>query len=85
MPLSCDCYPGCWGDHASNWLSVEIPRRLIEQAKLVNPIYPEHVAAVRLCQEAGVPYGSYVTDGCILSIETPQLVQAVIEVIRGNH
>lgn len=19
MPLSCDCYGGCWGDHSKNW------------------------------------------------------------------
>lgn len=82
MPLSCDCYPGCWGDHATSWLAVEIPKDRIARARLLNPRYPEHVAAVQLCEEAGVPYGSYVTTGNLLSIETPKLVQAVINVIR---
>ena len=26
MPLSCDCYGGCWGDHSKGWPSVPQPR-----------------------------------------------------------
>ncbi len=22
MPLSCDCYGGCWGDHSKDWPSI---------------------------------------------------------------
>lgn len=35
MPLSCDCYPGCWGQHAVElgWLRVTDPRlmRLLQR------------------------------------------------------
>ena len=85
MPLTCDCYDGCWGDHSANWMCVEVPRSRIEAARLVNPRYPESVAATALCKEAGVPYGSYVVDGRVLSVETPNLMQLVINVLLGNN
>ncbi len=22
MPLSCDCFPGCWAKHSENWFKV---------------------------------------------------------------
>ncbi len=47
MPLSCDCYPGCWGVHAEKW-----PRILLPSSIAREDFY-------RLVRKV-VPYGSYV-------------------------
>lgn len=26
MPLNCDCYPGCWGDHSEGWSEIADPQ-----------------------------------------------------------
>jgi len=59
MPLSCDCYPGCWGVHSQNWPSILVPEGLTAQA----------------VGELGIPYGSYVFGhNNLLFIETPELM-----------
>jgi hypothetical protein len=47
MSLSCDCYPGCWGDHSKDWTLVEFKGGADKSMTR---------AAIRLV----VPYGSYV-------------------------
>ncbi len=47
MPLTCDCFPGCWGAHSKDWPLV------------VNPFLDRE--EVRKTVMAVVPYGSYVT------------------------
>lgn len=71
-PLGCDCYGGCWGDHSKDWPSIAIPVPLIELAALSNAYYPTHVAAMRLVNEAGIPYGSYVISKDRLRVETEE-------------
>ncbi len=46
MPLSCDCYPGCWGDHSKDWPLI--------------PFADHDKADVRAAVKGAVPYGSYV-------------------------
>lgn len=57
MPLSCDCYGGCWGDHSKDWPSVVIPPGM------------ETAAAMQLTHSI-VPYGSYVLMGTTVRTET---------------
>lgn len=45
MPLSCDCYPGCWDAHSENWFWVDSSHNVDELYRV----------AVRL-----LPYGTYV-------------------------
>lgn len=46
MPLNCDCYPGCWGDHSKDWPLIPLDERNASQLR---------ADVGRL-----VPYGSYV-------------------------
>lgn len=58
-------YEGSWWDIAvrDEWEWIEIPDYEIEAARKSNRYYPEHVAGVRIAQEEGIPYGSYLTMG----------------------
>ena len=47
MPLSCDCYPGCWREHSEDWMLIEFTAGVDKSVTR---------KAVRLV----VPYGSYV-------------------------
>jgi hypothetical protein len=49
VPLSCDCYPGCWGDHSKDWPLVTL-----------NPFTAEAASQLRGDVRHFVPYGSYV-------------------------
>lgn len=82
MPLQYDDVPGSWGKYSENWPSLEIPPKLVEEAKKTNPHYPVHTAHVKLCREAEVPYGRYVTVEGKLRVETENYLQAVKKRIK---
>lgn len=46
MPLSCDCYPGCWGDHSKGWPLV--------------PFKGAPKSDTRVVVRSVIPHGSYV-------------------------
>ncbi len=48
MPLSCDCYPGCWCDHSKDWPFVPFDGT------------PLDARDTQVAVQAVVPYGSYV-------------------------
>ncbi len=78
MPLNCDCYDGCWGDHSIDWPSIEIPEQLIEkkrQEKFYH--YPIQAVVKDIIEAAQVPYGSAVTIDNILRLETEQMLEKV--------
>ena len=77
MPLQYDDVPGSWGKYSENWPSLVIPLELVEEARKTNPHYPVHVAHVKLCREARVPYGCSVTVEGRLRVETEEYLQAV--------
>jgi len=58
MPLSCDCYPGCWGEHSKHWPSVLLPEGMTQ----------------RQIGDAGIPYGSFVTTRQTIRFETMELL-----------
>ena len=73
MPLSCDCYDGCWGDHSKHWPSI----------RATNGISIDVLWAV---SKRVVPYGSYVRDEDEMRFETVGYQKAVSdEVIRMFH
>ncbi len=59
MPLSCDCYGGCWGAHARerNWLfyAFDLHRGVGMKKGLAS-------FCGRWAGENGIPYGTYVID-----------------------
>lgn len=57
MPLNCDCYGGCWGDHSKNWPFIRFPNS------------NEANKAFRLCHK-NIPYGTYVIMGIDIRFET---------------
>lgn len=62
MPLSCDCYPGCWGAHSATWPYLPDPhdqlRALVIKGKLL-------------------PIGTFVTNNGRLYLETMEHVETV--------
>ncbi len=62
MPLNCDCYGGCWGDHSKDWPSLTD----------INKSFRKLALQV-------LPAGTYVTIDNRLRVETPELVQILIE------
>lgn len=61
MPLSCDCYGGCWGTHAveRNWPFVRVTEAELE------PYHAEHRPIMSYLWDVAkkhtlIPYGSYV-------------------------
>ena len=63
MPLSCDCYPGCWGAHSKDWPLV------------INPYLTK--ADVRKIVMSVVPYGCYVTVEEGTKVENSHYLQLV--------
>ena len=66
MPLSCDCWPGCWGVHSRDW-----PCLLVDR--------DSHLLARQYLLTKDI-YGSYVTMGEVegfseLRLETDELME----------
>lgn len=75
MPLSCDCFSGCWGVHSKNWPALHIPQHLID--KHAEHRYPDSVAAGEIIHACAIPYGSCVNVSGELRLETQELFQTV--------
>lgn len=72
MPLRCDCYGGCWGDHSKEWPRVEFDEAImIWLAK-----QPSHISSLY--------YGSYVVADGYIRFETNKLMVDVIELVYAN-
>lgn len=61
MPLSCDCYAGCWGAHSENW-----PKLGKTDAEAASLYRLAHVV---------LPYGTYVFMETHLRVETYELAE----------
>lgn len=83
MPLSCDCYAGCWWEHSKEWPSVTIPEELIEAERGRSVHYPDVAARAKLVNAAELPYGSYVSDGILLRVETSAYLAQVVDAINA--
>lgn len=69
MPLNCDCYPGCWGDHSELWPEIICADK-------------DRAREVRKRIMSLVPYGSYVSaDDCIVRVEPDHFERVVGEII----
>ena len=100
MPLTYDDIPGSWGTYSEGWPEVAVPNAFTppQPQPYVPGDMPGALArqtyrarsdtALRIAQEAGVPYGSYVVMGApgddpvTLRVETPAMLAQVREVIR---
>lgn len=71
MPLSCDCYGGCWGDHSAGW-------PLIENRSMDPEELREIVRSV-------IPYGSYVMMPEGMRVERPEYVQLVHDRLSAEY
>ena len=86
MPLNCDCYDGCWGDHSENWPRVIVPTGAFILLKgkpgtLQRQTVSEALfaAAVKL-----LPHGTYVWGGRadkddLLRVEKPEYVDVILK------
>jgi hypothetical protein len=75
MPLgNCDCYGGCWGDHSENWPSLKIPQDKLDEGAKLNPRYPSSAIGLRICDVAGIPYGSFVIMEDAIRVETETML-----------
>lgn len=73
MPLSCDCFDGCWGQHSRHWPSIAIPEVLIEIGRERGERYP-HTLGNFLIFSAKIPYGCYVVDDGMIRVDDTQHV-----------
>jgi hypothetical protein len=57
----CDCYPGCWADHAKDWHKTDITE-LVNAHAVEQPdtFYPEMAVTKQIVQSENIPYGEYV-------------------------
>lgn len=65
----CDCYAGCWRDHARDqgWTSIPIPQALIDEKRQAVHYHAEQAAAMEIVRSEGIPYGDYIVDGgCLI-------------------
>lgn len=53
MPLSCDCFPGCWGTHSKDWPSFELPQEDDEANEALKKL-------IRQIATNELPYGTFV-------------------------
>lgn len=75
MPLSCDCYPGCWGQHSLTW------------AKVVNSSEGQAQSMFRSCVKV-LRYGTYVRFGLEVRFENfsdIKLVRKHMAGAEGEH
>jgi len=65
MPLSCDCYPGCWAEHSENWSCIQGT--------------PEFISSFYEIARRVLPHGSYVLiEETILRCETLAMLNELI-------
>ena len=64
MPLSCDCYSGCWAEHSKTW------------KKVLHRSEAEAQAMFRGCVQV-LRYGTYVRYGLEVRLEDPKDVRVV--------
>lgn len=62
MPLSCDCYAGCWRAHSEAWPKVKTSGAYNNRGLMLL---------------IGAPYGSYVTLSGEIRLETEELAEKV--------
>lgn len=85
MPLSCDCYGGCWGEHSKGWPEVEVPVGLIHDYKTKHPYetYFAQGAAYEVISHAEIPYGSYVQMTGFVRLETEDLARKFADTLEA--
>lgn len=70
MPLSCDCFPGCWGKHSEGWPQIEFATE--EQATKARRWI--------IANPKAIPYGSYVSmSDTVIRLEERAYVTAVLQ------
>ena len=76
--LTCDCYPGCWGDHARNlnWPEIDIPSRLIRNKMETSDLFGaslDRPAAVRAILNEASGIHAYPAAGQYVLMENDKL------------
>jgi hypothetical protein len=71
MPLSCDCYGGCWGDHSASWprLSFNTEAVASEAARRCHQVADSYDQKLL----GRIEYGTYVLVGKELRFETEEV------------
>lgn len=81
MPLSCDCYGGCWGTHSTDWPSVPIPQRMLDKAAAAGSQYPSSTIANPILRQLNLPYGTYVVVKDAIRVEREEYLQPVMDAL----
>lgn len=72
MPLNCDCYPGCWGDHSVSW-----PKIIFRTEDGVR-------RAFLRCRDE-FPYGTYVRCGLEVRVEGAELLRELKSYLKSGN
>jgi hypothetical protein len=80
MPLSCDCYGGCWGVHSKNWPHIKVtPEDLTPFKDSHHPVMSFLHAVTK--GHTLIPYGSYVISDKEIRVETEEYKAWLLEAI----
>lgn len=74
MPLNCDCYGGCWGDHSKDW-----PLVAFTNDYRTNPM---PAWARKALLDSGIPYGSFVITNHGIRVERAEYVPVLVEALN---
>ncbi len=82
MPLSCDCYGGCWGTHSEGWPSAPIPTEMLEAASKAGSRYPSSTVANPILRKLDLPYGTYVVVTDAIRVEREEYLPRVLDALH---
>ena len=74
MPLGCDCYGGCWGDHSKNWPDINWTHERLEYLNSRRDLYGSYVVV----NGSRLPV-AYTTDTTRIRVETYKILFDVLQ------
>lgn len=72
MPLSCDCYGGCWAAHSESWIKIGVGD-------------PERAQTYWKVAQKVLPHGSYVYMETELRVETQEGVDRIFRTVNDER
>lgn len=73
MPLSCDYYGGCWGDHSKDWPAISLSKLNKEEVRQLREVIRDKCL-----------HGTYVDAGEQFRFENQEALASVLRVLSGT-
>lgn len=84
MPLSCDCYGGCWWDHAieQQWKALMFASS--DGANRITKLREAMMLHIKEGNKDSFPYGTYVSNRNIIMFERAKDYELAKQLARAN-